>query len=524
MPEASRRQFLLACAPFALALAASGRTSALAAAGDAPLGPATPFDFDRLRGMAEALAARPYVAPVPPVPDEIARIDYDMVQKIRFRNDSSLMAGDAWPFAVRLFHLNKFNTLPVQINLVEGGNARRVTYSPADFDYGTTGLDKTLPADLGFSGFRVVNAGGAETDWLAFQGASYFRSCGEEGQYGASARGIAVNTGLAVPEEFPRFTEFWLAEPDPQGPRIVIHALLDGPSLAGAYRFEATRTTGAVMDVRADLFVRKDIERLGIAPLTSMYWYGESERRRAADWRPEIHDSDGLVLWTGTGERIWRPLINPPSLLTNSFLDDNPKGFGLLQRDHVFADYQDDGAFYNRRPSIWVEPLGPWGKGAVQIVEIPTEDEIHDNIVAYWVPQKPVRAGERLSYSYRLYWQDDEPDPPADIARAVATRIGQGGVPGLPKPDDRNKRKFVIDFAGGALSHMAPRYDIKPVVSTSRGTVDNAYVIKIVGTDHWRALFDVDIEGNEQVDLRCYLRLNGKALTETWLYQFFPQG
>jgi periplasmic glucans biosynthesis protein len=277
------------------------------------------------------------------------------------------------------------------------------------------------------------------------------------------------------------------------------------------------------MNVRADLFIRDDIERLGIAPLTSMYWYGENERRRATDWRPEIHDSDGLALWTGVGERIWRPLIDPPSVLTNSFYDENPKGFGLLQRDHAFANYQDDGAFYNRRPSIWVEPLTAWGKGAVQLVEIPTDDEIHDNIVAYWVPAKAAKAGDQLTYNYRLYWQDDEPNPPSAIARAVATRIGQGGVPGQPRPDDRNKRKFVIDFAGGSLSQTAPRYDIEPVVSASRGSIDNAYAIKIVGTDRWRALFDVDIGGSEQTDLRCFLRLDGKALTETWFYQYFPE-
>lgn len=523
MTDISRRQFLLAAPPFALALAGNASLPTFAAAADARFGPAYPFDFDSLRDKARALAAKPYVAPTPPVPGMIARIDFDTVQKIRFRADKALMSGASWPFAVRLFHLNKFNTLPVDIHLVKGTLAQRVVYSATDFDYDTTGLDKTLPADLGFSGFRVMNGAGAETDWLAFQGASYFRSCGEEGQYGASARGIAVDTGLARAEEFPRFTGFWLTEPDPKHPTIVIYALLDGPSLTGAYRFEATRTNGAVMDVRADLFMREDIERLGVAPLTSMYWYGENERRRATDWRPEIHDSDGLALWTGKGERIWRPLIDPPSVLTNSFFDKSPKGFGLMQRDHAFANYQDDGAFYNRRPSIWVEPLTSWGKGAVQLVEIPTEDEIHDNIVAYWVPEKAARAGDELSYSYRLYWQDDEPNPPSTIARVVATRIGQGGVPGQPRPDDRSKRKFVIDFAGGTLSQMAPRYDIEPVVSTSRGNVDNAYVIKIVGTDRWRALFDVDTTGSDQIDLRCYLRLDGKALTETWLYQYFPE-
>ena len=236
MPDISRRRPFIAAAPLALALAGSGAWPALAAAADARFGPALPFDFERLREMARAMAARPYVAPVPPVPDMIASIDFDMVQKISFRAGKALMSGTAWPFAVRLFHLNKFNTLPVNINLVEGGTARRVAYSTGDFDCGTTGLDKTLPADLGYSGFRVMNGGGVETDWLAFQSASYFRSAGGEGQYGASARGIAIDTGLARAEEFPRFTEFWLAEPDPQRPSIVIYALLDGPSLAGAYR------------------------------------------------------------------------------------------------------------------------------------------------------------------------------------------------------------------------------------------------------------------------------------------------
>jgi glucans biosynthesis protein len=362
----------------------------------------------------------------------------------------------------------------------------------------------------------------AATDWLAFQGASYFRSSGQDNQYGGSARGVAVNTVSSSKEEFPRFVEFWLGEPQAGRPSITIYALLDGPSLTGAYQFEATKQTGAVIQIRANLFIRNDIAQLGIAPLTSMYWYGENERHNANDWRPEIHDSDGLTLWTGKGERIWRPLIDPPSVLTNSFLDENPKAFGLMQRDRVFADYQDDGAFYNRRPSMWVEPQGDWGAGAVQLIEIPTQDEIHDNIVSFWTPKRAIKAGDQLDMSYKLYWRDDEPQPPADIGRIMATRIGQGGVPGKPAPTDKDSFKFVIDFEGGPLSKMAARFDVTPVVTASRGKIVNPYVIKVVGTDRWRALFDIYAPGKQQIDLRCYLRLDDKTLTETWLYQYFP--
>jgi glucans biosynthesis protein len=423
---------------------------------------------------------------------------------------------------VRLFHVDRFNALPVRINELSSGMAREVVYSRQDFDYKDAAIERELATDLGYSGFRVMDGRGQDTDWLAFQGASYFRSSGEENQYGASARGIAVNTAMPTAEEFPRFVEFWLAEPGNDSRATTIFALLDGPSVTGAYRFEAAKQRGAIIDVTAELFARTDVERLGLAPLTSMYWYGANDKRLATDWRPEIHDSDGLAMWTGSGERIWRPLFNPPSVRTNSFLDDNPKGFGLMQRDRAFTSYQDDGAFYNRRPSIWVEPVGNWGKGAVQLVEIPTQDETNDNIVAYWEPGRPVKSGDRLEFSYRLYWQNDEPRPPADLGRVVATRTGAGGVPGRPLPEDNYKRKLVIDFAGGPLTAMAQRFDVTPVVSASQGLIDNAYVIKVVGTDKWRALFDLSTNGKDPVDLRCYLRLNDETLSETWIYQHLP--
>jgi glucans biosynthesis protein len=328
---------------------------------------------------------------------------------------------------------------------------------------------------------------------------------------------------MPQPEEFPRFVEFWLEEAKEDSASITIYALLDGPSITGAYRFDGVKERAPIIDITADLFARTDIDRVGVAPLTSMFWYGENDRRLATDWRPEIHDSDGLAIWTGVGEHIWRPLTNSAQVRTNSFVDASPKGFGLMQRDRKFDQYQDDGAFYHRRPSIWVEPVGDWGEGAVQLVEIPTDDEIHDNIVAYWTPKQPVRAGDELKYAYKLYWTNDEPNPPTNIGRVVATYTGNGGVPGQRRREDVFKRKFVIDFAGGPLAAMQQRFDVTPVISHSRGRVDNSYVIKVVGTNRWRALFDLTTEGDAPVDLRCYLRLEGETLSETWLYQWLPK-
>jgi len=485
------------------------------------LGPPHPFSFGSLVERAQKNASQPYKAPPQRAAEIIKTVDFDAAQKIKFKPDHALWPDR--PDPVSFFHLSRYSNEPVVLHTVDSGEAREVLYGPDYFDYGATGLDPKALANLGFSGFRVMDGPGKPTDWLAFQGASYFRSSGQDAQYGASARGIAINTAGATAEEFPRFSEFWL---ESNGPVIGIYALLDGPSITGAYKFDAMKNSSGnkgsvVMNVRCQLFFRAGISRLGIAPLTSMYWYGENERRKAADWRPEIHDNDGLALWTGKGERIWRPLVNPPQVMTNSFADNNPKGFGLIQRDRDFANYQDDGAFYEKRPGIWVEPKGNWGAGAVQLVEIPTDDETHDNIVAYWRPDRDVHQGDSMSFDYRLYWQDNEPAFPKSIAKVVGTRLGRGGIPGQ-NPWPRDKHKFVVDFTGGPLTQMKQRYDVTPVVSASRGEVDNAYVVKVVGTDRWRALFDLKVEGNTPIDLRLFLRLDNKTLSETWLYQYFP--
>lgn len=461
-------------------------------------------DFDE---KARALAQAPFHDQAPA--QILQSVDYDAFGKIHFRRDRMLFAHRSAP--VELLHLARYFQRTVKIFTPE----KEIRDDGRFFSFDDTALARRLAAISGFAGFRFMNPGTPPSDWLVFSGASYFRSAGALNQYGLSARGVAIDTALPSAEEFPRFTEFSIDEP--AGAPIAINALLDGPSLTGAFHFSVVHSAGVVMTVEATLYARTDIARLGIAPLTSMFWYSETNHRVAKDWRPEIHDSDGLALWTGAGERLWRPLNDPLQVMTSSFVDHSPHGFGLLQRDREFSDYQDDGVFYERRPSVWVEPLSDFGAGAVQLVEIPTTDETEDNIVAYWVSAQPVKKGDVVRVRYKLHWLADEPYP-APLARVVATRIGRGGVPGQPRPQDA--KKFVVDFAGGGLASLHEK--IEPVVTLSRGTVVHAYALPIAGTTRWRAVFDVDAPGNAPIEMRLFLRHEHAALSETWLYQYLP--
>ncbi|MBX6323273.1 MAG: glucan biosynthesis protein D, partial [Rhodospirillaceae bacterium] len=405
--------------------------------------------------------------------------------------------------------------------------AREILYDPAYFTIPPDNPAARLPPQpSAFAGFWVREAKDGPEDWrtaepwVSFLGASYFRAKGELGQVGLSARGIAIAPGAGGPEEFPDFLAFWFAPAPTDADPLTVYALLDGPSLAGAYRFLLRRTKGVVMDIEKTLFLRRPVERLGLAPLTTMYWYSETVKRAAIDWRPEVHDSDGLALWTGAGEHIWRPLNNPAHPTISSFVDERPRGFGLLQRDRVFDHYL-DGVRYDRRPSAWVEPLDDWGRGAVQLVELPTDDEIHDNVVAYWLPEQPTAAGQRIALRYRLHWLADEPYP-SPLARCVATRLGRGGQPGRPRPE--GVRKFMVEFLGGPLADLP--YGTKPeaVLWASRGTFSYVFT-EAVPDDvpgHWRAQFDLTVAGSDPVEMRLYLRAGDKALSETWLYQYHP--
>ncbi|WP_072390424.1 glucan biosynthesis protein [Hyphomicrobium sp. CS1GBMeth3] len=488
------------------------------------LGDAHPFSFDLLAQRAAANAQSEW-QPTPRIaPNVLDRIDYDAYQQIRFRPEMSLALDPVHKTPIQLFHLGRMSPDPVKIHLVRGDEEQEIVYSAALFESPDDHPAHNLPDGVGFAGFRVM-APNLKTDWLAFMGASYFRTSGPFDQYGLSARGLAIDTGLSTPEEFPRFTEFWLKGGGPGDADLTVYALLDSPSVTGAYEIVTKRTVQdgvARIDhaIDARLFARRDINRLGVAPFSSMYWYGENSRRQIVDWRPEIHDSDGIAIWTGSGERIWRPLNNPPRVMVNTFVDKDVRGFGLLQRDRDFVHYLDDSVFYERRASTWIEPIDAFGEGEVHLLEIPTDDEIHDNIAAYWCPREPFRAGTNRRYRYRLRWLDDIPFPKG-LARATATQTGLGGRPGQARP--KGVRKFVVDFQGAVFKGLGREDGVEIVVTPTRGELSNAYCHPVVGQrNRWRAFFDLAATGDEPVDIRMYLRLGDRALTETWVYQYFP--
>jgi glucans biosynthesis protein len=522
-PDAEERPLLLNRRDAVSALFALTATAPSLAAGapsrqgawpdEVALGPVRPFSFDWLKARAAELARRPAEAP-PAASTGAHAIDYDAFGAITYRPEATLWGALQGDHGVRFFPIGRYAPRPVAMHVAAGGEAREVLYSPKLFEAPAGSPFEALGAQGGFAGFRVMNAD-HQTDWIAYLGASYFRSSDPFNQYGLSARGLAIDTAAAGPEEFPLFTAFWL-ENAPEG--LVVYALLEGPSVTGAFRIAHRRSpAGLRQDISTALFFRRPVMRLGVAPLTSMYWYGRSDRPANADWRPQIHDSDGLELWTGTGERIWRPLANPPRVITNAFQDRRPRGFGLMQRDRNFADYQDDGVFYDRRPSAWVEPAGDWGSGSVQLVEIPTTGEADDNIVAFWTPALPITAGQTLELGYRLYWADEEPQP-LQVAKVIATRSGRGGRPG--QPPKAGVRKFVVDFAGPVLEGLTRESGVEPVVSLSRGAAIDAAAYPVVGLRGvWRLMFDVNAPPGEVLDLRAYLKRGPAALTETWLSQ-----
>lgn len=492
---------------------------------------AGPFTYDTLVRMAEEKALKPYVKPSTAAEPYLSKIDYDDLSLIRFDTSRAVFAKGPGKYPVALFHMGKFFRVPVKIHVVTRGAVREIPYDKSLFNMPADSPAQALPPDSGFAGFRFQeNRLGDQKklswekyDWVAFLGASYFRAIGEEHQYGLSARGIALDVAPqpGKAEEFPDFTNFWIETPtNDRQETMTLYALLDGPSLCGAYRFSINRTKGVVMDIESALFLRQNIDRFGIAPLTSMFWFSETVKGQANDWRPEIHDSDGLAMWTGTGEHIWRPLNNPGRTMASAFSDRNPRGFGLLQRDRNIDHYL-EAIYYDRRPSVWVEPLGEWGEGSVQLVEIPTDDEIHDNIVAMWVPKEPAEAGNQYRFKYRLHWRADEPYP-TGLARCVATRLGNGGRPGQPRP--KGVCKFIVEFTGTPLEIIAP--DVKPeaMLWSSRGTFLNVFLETVPGgkVGHWRAMFDLNTQGAEPVEMRLYLRLGEITLSETWLFQYHP--
>ncbi|SHJ20930.1 glucan biosynthesis protein [Wenxinia saemankumensis] len=492
---------------------------AAAGAQDAPAG--TPFSFDILTGRMREQSRSAYRAPELPE-GFLQDLDYDDYRHIQFDPRRARWAGDGAPFQLHAYHLGWLFEEPVEIHEVVDGSARRLGFTTADFEYrGAFAEAVPQDADLpGIAGFRLnapLNDPARYDEVVSFLGASYFRALGRDNVYGLSARGLAINTAMGGDEEFPRFSAFWVERPADGADRAVFYASLESPSVTGAYRFVLRPGETSVIQVTARLFFRETVDQIGVAPLTSMFLFGPADQGAFDDYRLAVHDSEVLQLETDGGTFV-RPLANPPRL-ANSYLGAvDPRGFGLYQRSRAFGDYLDAGAHYERRPSLRVEPMGDWGPGAVRLIELPSDLEANDNIVAFWVPEAGAAAGDEREYSYRLHW-GMAPDPElSQTARIVRTLAGHGGVAGVDPLLDR--RKFVIDFEGGPLAELDLESGVEARVSASGGEILETALTPVEGTGLWRLVIEARGDDGAIVELRAALHLDEAPLTEIWLCQW----
>jgi glucans biosynthesis protein len=476
------------------------------------------FDFNALKNRAQNLSAAPYQPCDRTLPEALRSFNYDDMRNIRFDPKAALWRMERLPFQLQFVHRGGPQTGHIVVNTVENGRVEPIPFSKNLFNYSQVKINGRLPDDLGFNGFRIhypLNSIEYLDEVIAFQGASYFRALGKGLHYGLSARGLAINVAGQGPEEFPEFVEYWIERPDSRADRIKIYALLNSPSVAGAYEMTLAPGVDTVMDVRVALFARQPVTVPGLAPLTSMFWFGENSTSRFGDFRPEVHDSDGLLIHTGADEWLWRPLSNEGGIKTSCFADENPKGFGLFQRDRNYSSYEDLETFYQSRPSAWVEPGPGWGRGEIRLVELPTGIEYADNIVAFWMPAEPLTPEKPIEYSYRLHWFTDNPALPA-LSRATATRYGHAvEYPGA--------RKFVIDFSNATGMDRNNPDSVKPVLSLTNGNLKGKHLQRNDPGNAWRVFFDVEPDDKTKpVEIRCFLESGGLPRSETWTYYWNP--
>jgi glucans biosynthesis protein len=483
-------------------------TPATAAAAAAPAG--YPFSFDTLLDEARRRAQKPYSPQRSPQPAESDKLSPEQYRNIHFNPDAGIWRSEDVPFRLELLRAGpNLQSVAVTVSTVENGIAQDLVATPAMFEMGGSAPQLGSKASLPLSGFRLrtqINAKKVWDEFLVFQGASYFRAVAQHLLYGLSARGLAINTAEPSGEEFPAFTHFWAERPQPRAKAIVIDALLESESVTGAYRFTVQPGVDTLVDVELTLFPRAEMRVVGIAPLTSMFLFDETNRGRLDDYRPEVHDSDGLAIDSSSGERIFRQLANPSQLQVSSFTTQPPKGFGLVQRSRNASDFEDFENQYERRPSAWVEPRGDWGPGAVELVEIPSGRETNDNIVAFWRPANGLTPNHPAHFEYRITWLAELALP--GLGKVVATRSGASL--------DGKHRVFILDFVGAGERLDGLRLDL----AASRGKISNATLTANGSLHGLRASFEIDPNNAELIELRLRVMRGDQPVTETWLYRW----
>lgn len=506
-----RRSFLLGLSSL-FALAATRRSPNAQTISPAGAPVATPFSHADIVAEARALASRPYAAP-PAVPEALSKLTYDLYRQIRFRKGRAIWGKSPSPFAIELFAPGFLYKHGIDISVVENGKVLPATIDDQAFDVPSPEIGTVLAALGKFAGFRLhypINRADYQDEFVVFQGASYFRAVSRGQSYGLSARGLAIDVAEPAGEEFPSFTRFWVERASAEANSIVVHALLDSPRVAGAYRFGIYPGTATVIDVDLTLFPREPLAHIGLGALTSMFLFGPIDSSAQADYRPAVHDSLGLAIHTGTGERIWRPLNNPRRLQVSGFVDRNPRGFGLIQRDRRFSHFQDLEARYENRPSAWIAPQGDWGPGQVVLAEIPTASETNDNIVAYWRPDAGILPGTTFKAGYRITWPGNTPAA-AGIAQVIRSASG--------RTFDGTHRQMVIDYAPAP---DLPSGEILAEVSVSPGKLVEAVTQPNPETGGIRVFVTFDPGPAQMMELRVQPQHLGRQVGETWLYRWTP--
>jgi glucans biosynthesis protein len=514
-----RREFLSS----SLAVAAVGLAEArVAAAQEAvvpetqsrPQRPETPgeptaFSFAALKDEARRLSTTAWSDPGADVAQRYRDLPFEQYREIRWKRDRLIWRDDRLAFRLEPMAAGSVYNRSVRLFLVDGGKALPISADGEQFDWGAVKPpEEGSPVPL--SGVRLRRLGNSPErtpEFAVFQGASYFKALAKGLHYGLTARGLAINTADPDGEIFPGFTRFYVERPDDNAQSIRLYALLEAKPVVGAYRFTLRPGDETAIDVELTLFPREEMTHIGLGALNTMFLFGGIGRTRFDDVRQAVHLSDGLAVLNGQGERLWRPTANPKNLQISAFADENPLGFGLVQRARDFTDYLDLDNRWDLKPSAWVEPVGDWGKGSVVLVEIPSDGEIHENVVAYWRPKAKLPAGQEFSAAYRLHWRGDG-ILPSDLGWVDDTREGQGNQTGW--------RRYAIDFVGPMPS--ADR--VKLVASTSAGRIVAPSLKPNPVTGGFSVVFDLDPRNAPLAELRVQLTDGTKPVSETWLYRW----
>lgn len=469
------------------------------------------FSLDTLLADAKRRAEKPYAPQRSSLPAGLDKLSPEQYRSMHFNPDAGVWRAEDVPFRLELLRKrDNGQSVAVTVSTVDEGVAHDLVATPAMFQSSPSLPQLGSQVSLPVSGFRIrsqINSKKVWDEFLVFQGASYFRAVAQHLLYGLSARGLAINTAEPSGEEFPVFTHFWVQRPDARAKSIVVYALLESDSATGAYRFTVQPGVETVIDADMTVFPRADMRVVGIAPLTSMFLFDETNRGRLDDYRPEVHDSDGLMIASKSGERIFRQLSNPITLQVSTFTTQAPDGFGLVQRSRQQSDFQDFENQYERRPSAWVEPKGDWGPGAVELVEIPSGRESNDNVVAFWRPSRGLTAGHPAHFEYRITWLE-EPNLPKGLGKVVATRSGASL--------DGRRRVFILDFVGAGEKIDGLHLDF----GASAGKISNATLMSNSSIHGLRAAFEIDPNDAGLIELRMRVMRGNKPSTETWLYRW----